>query len=713
MKCDVLDRGGAPGRAENLTMGALQISRVCGFPHGCGHGRWNALTKLACSRSNPPSGGGGLMRPLEIPQLKHNARLLTGVAASLLALFTAPAPAAGPLGAVVGPDGVSFRVWAPNATGVHLRGAFNNWDLSTPMTAEAGGTFSVLVPTARPGQAYKYFITNAAPTPPNATTAWRRDPESRLIEPFVAGDSNSVIHDPAAYTWSTPDTFSRPPLNRLVIYEMHIGSFNAPTGTPGTFAQAVARLDQIAALGVNAVQIMPVHENVGANRWGYDPLLMHAIEVEYGGPDGFKAFVDACHARGLAVILDVVYNHASLTQNDMWNFDLWSEGTGGGIWFFNDAANRDTPWGPRFDYRREEIRTFVLEGLRRFMTEYRVDGFRFDATGIMRIGSGGAVAGAAALLRDCTAMVKAEFPGRYMIAEDFQTDYLATVPAASGGLGFDSEWSDFAYDAVRLLTSTAAAPDMTEMIATLGERFSGDPFRKLIFVESHDTAATEDAPSQTFPYRGAYLPARINRTDAATNVDTCKRSMLGSVLTLTAPGVPMLFMGQEAYATSTFAYPNPPALNWTALLTANGGIQTLHKDLIALRLNRAGNTGGLLGGNVNVYHRNTPVGVMAYLRTSTGGAGDETVVLMNCSGTAFGLGYQLGVPRAGVWKVRFNSDWTTYNTQFTTTPGAQVALTTQAGARDGWPQFVAIPALPARSAMILSQDPTVVGWTVK
>jgi len=590
---------------------------------------------------------------------------------------------------------------------------FNNWDLSTPMAAETGGTFFVLVPNARAGQAYKYFVTNTSPTPPNATTAWRRDPESRLIDPYIPQDSNSVIHDPAAYQWATPDSFSRPPLNRLVIYEMHIGSFNAPTGTPGTFSQAIGRLDHIAALGVTAVQIMPVHENVGANRWGYDPLLLHAIEVEYGGPDGFKAFVDACHARGLAVILDVVYNHASLTQNDMWNFDLWSQDTGGGIWFFNDAANRDTPWGPRFDYRREEVRTFILDGLRRFLREYRVDGFRFDATGIMRVGSAGAVPGAAALLRDCTSMVTEEFPGRYMIAEDFQTDYLATTPADSGGLSFDTEWSDFAYDAVRLLSSTAAAPDMTEMTATLGGRFSGDPFKRVIFVESHDTAATEDPPWQTFPYRGAYLPARMNRVDAATKVDTCKRAMLGSVLTLTAPGVPMLFMGQEVYATGTFAFPNPPALNWTGLLTANAGIHTLHKDLISLRLNRGGATGGLLGGDVNVYHRNSGAGVMAYLRTAAGGPGDETIVLLNFSASTFGFGYQLGVPRAGVWHVRFNSDLTTYNAQFTTAPGSETSITTVNTPRDGMPQYLTIPALAARSALVLSQDPVADGWAVR
>jgi len=632
-----------------------------------------------------------------------------------LAAHAAAAPPATEMGAVpLAGGGVSFRVWAPHATAVHVRGAFNNWGLANPLVSEgASGVWSGVVANAAAGNAYKFFVTNAAPTPPNGTTAWRRDPYSRLIDPFSADDSNSVVYNPDAFAWTTPDTFAAPALNRLIVYEMHVGSFNAPSGTPATFAQAIARLDHVAALGANAVEVLPVHENPGANGWGYGPTLLKAIEIEYGGPNGFKAFVDACHARGLAVIVDVVYNHAWNFQNDMWEFDLWREQDGGGIWFFNDAEDRDTPWGPRFDYTRPEVQAFVLDGLRTYLDEFRVDGFRFDATGVMRFGDGGDVPGAADMLRACTQMVRAEFPGRILIAEDFQNDHLASLPVASGGLGFDAEWCDFAHDAVRVLADADGTLDLGEMAATLEEEFNGDSFKRVVYVESHDTAATEEPPFQTFPHRGAYLPTRIDQTTSDTNVATCKKAMLGSVLTFAAPGIPMVFMGQEAYETGTFAFPSPPALDWAGLLAARSGIVQLHRDLVALRLNDAGHTRGLLGRGVDVYHRNEGADVMAFVRSDAGGPGDDTVVVVNFSATNFTLGYLLGVPRAGTWRVRFDSDLTTYDARFGTAPGAMTSFVAEAVPRDGMPARVSIPRLAPHGALVISQDAAPSAWAIR
>lgn len=610
------------------------------------------------------------------------------------------------MGAIPVSGGVSFRVWAPHATGVNVRGAFNSWGMTNPLNSEgASGLWSGVVAGARAGDAYKFFITNSAPVAPNSTTAWRRDPYSRQLVPYIANDSNSVVYDTSAFDWGTAANVSVPSLNKLIIYEMHIGSFNAPAGTPATFSQAAARLDNVAALGVNAIEVMPLHENPTSNGWGYDPTLLDAIKHGYGGPDAFKAFVKACHQRGIIVLVDIVYNHAGSTANDMWDFDLWEQGTGGGIWFFNDANNRDTPWGPRYNYTAPQVQDLLLGNIRMCLDEFRVDGFRFDATGVMRKSSSGATPGAAALLQQITQTVHSEYPGKLCIAEDWDSDLLATAPPASGGLGFDTEWTGFFGMIARLLSAPDAARDLDDLTDFLTETYNGGAFTRVIYSESHDTAAPENPPYSVFPFQGAYLPARINQVDPETNAVTLKLSMIGGVLTLTAPGVPMLLMGQELYETGVFDFPSPPAMAWAALEAAHPGIPQLYHDLIALRLNSGGATGGLLGSNIQVFHQNTGAHVVAYWRYDKGGPGDDVVVLLNLSATDFSGGYILGVPETGVWKVRFNSDLTTYDSRFGSAPGTIGDLVAVGIARDGLPAQLKAPKLPPYSALILSQEP--------
>ncbi|MBI1292652.1 1,4-alpha-glucan branching protein [bacterium] len=618
------------------------------------------------------------------------------------------------MGAVPVQGGVSFRVWAPNATAVHVRGSFNSWGLTNPLSSEGdSGLWCTVVPAATAGDPYKFFVTNANSAIAGTTTVWRRDPYTRVVDQFAANDSNSVVYDGGAFDWGDAPTFVAPSRESMVLYEMHIGSFMAPDGAPGTFADATTGLDRLQALGINAVELLPLHENPGANNWGYDPTLLLAIENEYGGPDGFKAFVRACHERGIAVIVDVVVNHTTMNQNDLWNFDLWSEGDGGGIWFYNEATNRDTPWGPRYDYRRPEVQRLILDSLRMYLEEFRVDGFRFDATGVMRIGNGGAVPGAAEMLQQCTEILRAEYPGKLFIAEDFQLDELASKPVAAGGLGFDAEWNSFYANVARLLVTNDAGRSLAEATSGLTKTFNGDPFARVIYSESHDSAAPENPTGETFPYRGGYLPRRLNQVDPATNLTTRKLTMLGSVLTLTAPGIPMLFMGQETYATGTFSWPNPPAMDWDGLLAAHGGIEQLHRDLIGLRLNRGTSTRGLVGPNVAVYHVNNSAKVMAYRRFDAGGPGDDTLVVMNLSGTDFGLGYMIGAPRQGEWIVRFNSDLKSYDNAFSTTPGTLLSVATSATTTDGLPYRLNIPRLAPYSAMILSQQTPATGFVIE
>ena len=179
-----------------------------------------------------------------------------------------------------------------------------------------------------------------------------------------------------------------PDRDDLVIYELHVGTFSAKDDRRGTFDTARRRLGYLRELGVSAVQVMPPFEFAGDISWGYNPAHLFAIETSYGGPDAFKRFVRDAHAHGIAVIVDVVYNHVGPSDLDLWRFDGWSEGDGGGIYLYNDERAM-TPWGAtRPDYGRGEVRTFLRDSAMTWLEEFRCDGLRFDSTVNIRTVSG-------------------------------------------------------------------------------------------------------------------------------------------------------------------------------------------------------------------------------------------------------------------------------------------------------------------------------------
>jgi 1,4-alpha-glucan branching enzyme len=235
------------------------------------------------------------------------------------------------MGAWADSGDTTFRVWAPNATSVSVAGSFNAWSATAnPLAAEAGGTWSVDVPGDQRGETYKYVING---------TLWKNDPRATDVTNSV-GDS--IVTAPTSYAWST---FSMPGWHELVIYEMHIGTYNdTPGGNPGTWQSAISKLDHLQDMGINAVEVLPIAEFAGDFSWGYNPAHPFAPESIYGDPDDIKDFVDECHQRGIAVIVDVVYNHLGPSDLDMWRFDGSSTGPYGGIYFFQDWR-APTPWG--------------------------------------------------------------------------------------------------------------------------------------------------------------------------------------------------------------------------------------------------------------------------------------------------------------------------------------------------------------------------------
>jgi 1,4-alpha-glucan branching enzyme len=585
------------------------------------------------------------------------------------------------MGTMLFPGGVAFRVWAPFASSVCATGTFNHWSPSAhPFASEGNGYWSVEVPGAGIGDEYQFVIRNGT-----QSLLWHKNPYASEV---VNSSGNAIIHDPN-FDW-TGDTFVMPPWNELVIYEMHVGTFNdAPGSGPGTFDEIIPKLPYLRDLGINAIEIMPVLEFPTDYSWGYNPAQPFAVETALGGPQGLYRFVKAAHAQGIAVILDVVYNHFGPGDLDLWRFDGWSnDDHPGGIYFY-DTSRAHTDWGDtRPDYGRPEVRQYIRDNALFWLNKYRLDGLRFDSVSNMRSVAGRDLPDGWGLLQWIHNDIRASQPWKITVAEDLQNNEWITKDTASGGAGFGSQWDAGFVHPIRtaIIAADDASRDMGAVRDALSHRYNGDAVRRVIYTESHDEVANGHArvPEEIWPGNAGSWFAR-------------KRSTLGAALLFTAPGIPMLFQGQEFLEDQYFRDTVP--LDWSKLHTY-AGIQTLYRDLIRLRRNWFNQTRGLRGQHLNVHHVNNMDKVIAYHRWDNGGPGDDVMVVANCANRSYGS-YTLGFPRAGRWRVRLNSDWQGYSADF----GNQLGYDTVAGPgpMDAMP-FQANVGLGPYSVLILSQD---------
>lgn len=586
------------------------------------------------------------------------------------------------MGSMLLPQGVAFRVWAPNAQGVAVIGSFNQWDGTRhPMEAEANGYWYTTVAEAQAGDSYRFLLST-----PQGELA-RIDPYAREVTNSVG---NAVVHDPS-FDWQDDD-FHLAPWNELVIYELHVGTFNDQENNtqPGQFASISARLDHLKKLGINAIQVMPIGEFAGDRSWGYNPAHIFSVETAYGGPIAFKRFVKRAHQAGIAVILDVVYNHLGPSDLDLWQFDGWSENEGGGIYFYNDDR-AITPWGnTRPDYGRSEVLQYILDNAYMWLDEYHVDGLRFDGTVYIRTPNGpGSVdlPDGWKLLQEVNSLVAQHFPGRITIAEDLQNNKWLTKDVGAGGAGFGSQWdANFVHPIRQAVT---APTDEQRSIAAIRDaiqyRYNDDAFERVIYSESHDAVANGSAR----------VPEEINPDDPK-GWYARKRSTLAAAMVFTAPGIPMLFQGQEFLEGGWFRDTVP--VDWDQR-DEFSGIVRLYRDLIRLRLNHDGFTRGLCGQFTQVYHLNEERKMMAFQRWAQGGPGDDVVVVANFLHEPQHH-YVIGFPTGGTWRLRFNSDWQGYNDDFANHPSTDID--TDTGDRDGLPWRGAVSIGPY-SVLIFSQ----------
>lgn len=466
----------------------------------------------------------------------------------------------------------SIRVWAPSASRVDI--------LVTPlegqhepttavrrhaMTAEDGGWWS----WPRPDQGaldYSFSVNGGDPRP---------DPRSAWLPHGVHGASRT--YDAAAYAWSDaswPGTRDGRGVLGGVVYEMHVGTF-----TPeGTFDAAIGHLGHLVDLGVDVVEVMPVAAFGGTHGWGYDGVAPYAVQQAYGGPAAFQRFVDACHARGLGVCLDVVYNHLGPTGNYLAEFGP----------YFTDTHT--TPWGPAVNLDADgshEVRRWVIDNALRWFRDFHVDALRLDAVHELRDESEPHVL---AQLSDETASLAMEL-GRPLdlIAESDLNDAVMVTPTGEGGRGMTAQWDDDIHHALHVALTGETQGYYADFAGGTEAWPEGGPIS--VLAKTLSEAFLHDGRMSTF--RGSVWGARVDREarsghqflaylqthdqvgnratgDRISDQVSPGRQAVGAALYLLSPFTAMVFMGEEWRASTPFAFFTSFEEDWLAEAVRSG-----------------------------------------------------------------------------------------------------------------------------------------------
>ena len=435
------------------------------------------------------------------------------------------------LGASLLANGVTFRVWAPRCRSVDVVVDGRAIEALAP---REGGLFDVTLEGLAEGARYKYRLD---------ATRYRPDPASRFQPEGVHGPS--VVVDPNRFVW-TDQEFAGHALGELAFYEIHVGTFTPP----GTFEAIIPHLARLVELGVTAVELMPIAEFPGSRNWGYDGVHLWAPQSTYGGPRGLRRFVDACHARGLSVFLDVVYNHVGPEGNYLAEY---------GPYF---ADRTQTAWGPAINYDgtgSDGVRRHVIENGRMWVSEFNIDGFRLDALHAIHDTSpvhvltefADAVRGEAARL------------GRrvHVIAESHDNDRRIVLPSSAGGLGLDAVWSDDFHHALhRQLTGETShyyvdfgSEQHLDRAVAEGFAYQGEPSE--YFGRPRGTPSADLA--------GEHFVICLQNHDQVGNRPQGDRIgtlvpfeavKLAAGLMFVTPAIPLLFMGEEYGETARFQF---------------------------------------------------------------------------------------------------------------------------------------------------------------
>jgi 1,4-alpha-glucan branching enzyme len=647
-----------------------------------------------------------------------------------------------PMGANLVGGGATFRAWAPAAQAVYVNGRFRgrdhfarDMDPALLLTKDTRGFWAGFLPGVMEGDRYKFYVVG------KGAKGFKRDPCARELttpEDFPGSlefpGCDCVVRDPGKYKPRSRG-FRPPAFNDFVIYQLHVGTFFGPQRDKGTakFLDVLEKIDHLVRLGVNAVEPLPVDEAGSDPTIGYDGRDFFSPEMLYGVPVAalepylakvnalfaskgvpgvtrdelagsmaqLKVMVDLLHLHGIAVIFDVVYNHAGPFFGDddcIYFFDLLAKpGTSNN----NDSqyfTDQEIAGGLSFAYWKEEVRRFLIDNARFFLDEYGVDGFRYDLVSAIE-NHGGEM-----FCHDLTNTVRSRRPRNLQIAEYWNTDRRKAVTSPNNGLGFDAAWEDTLRGVLWNTVSAAAngafaAMDLESLAGALAFRPHDFPhFWKVVqMLEDHDEVQKGRNPR---------IASRADPSDSRSWFGRSRTRVANGIL-LTAPGIPMLFMGQEFLENRQWS-PNPPVdgdvlIFWDGLEPIKGQKVMQHfyrfmQELLATRRRHP----ALRGETCNVFVHRSRDRVLAYHRWLEG-IGRDVVVVASFNETSFDdPNYQLGFPQPGRWLEVLNSD--VYDDLGRRTPfsnGGSIVAGGPPMDGFGWSAGVVIPA---NSMLVFARD---------
>jgi 1,4-alpha-glucan branching enzyme len=509
----------------------------------------------------------------------------------------------------------------------------------------------------------------------------------------------------SAEFWSTEYANKRPPtrLESLIIYELHVGSLGYPATTAGTFTDAMSFVDGLVELGINAVELLPVLEFDGDLQWGYGTSLFYCLQTSAGGANQLKHFVRACHQRGIAVILDVVYNHFATSDNERseWGYDsdpnvspqhntwYWYSGQpadyGGNIsgGYLNNGSSGYTP---RFS--EENVRQMFTSSAAALLDDFHIDGLRVDLTDAIHqnnsLKANGASVGSANLygikfLRELARTVKTVNPSAFLIAEDHTAWSAMTQSQNQGGIGFDAVWyADFYHHLIgdgnygteyaRLLNTAGFGTNIPLNMDYFTGALLATRYQKITYHENHDEAGNDANTERTIVTAVNQAPLVGDTRRSAED-----RSRFAFGMSALSAGTPMFLMGEEVGAAHYFRY-NDFQFNKEDLIGARTGngqyLYRFYRDLNRFVTAQP----AARSTDIDVIYRHNDNRVVAFTRTADG---QQLLVLASLNDAAFDQGYVVQTDparlQAGRWQEIFNSDATVYGGNNVGNAGAAVA----------------------------------------
>jgi len=499
----------------------------------------------------------------------------------------------------ISPSSVRFRVWAPH--GERVRIEFEKGS-SAVLCRESNAPhfWSADVSRLQVGDRYRIVLSS------NWNDCYqtegleliRRDPYAREVD----FDSTWCILTAPCFNWME---FSPPPYNKLIIYELHLGSFPPRIDGKSAFELTTKRISHIKDLGFNCIQLMPVTEFGGI--WGYNPRQLLAVHGKWGSSHQFKQLINQAHKLGLAVVIDIVLNHGSAKLNSLWNWDGYGPNNCGGIYFEGES---DTPWGRRFAFHKWEVKEYLKAACRMWIEEYHIDGLRFDSVHNMPWN----------LLQEMTYEIKHYYPGKILIAE-----ITPENPAVVTNAGFDACWIHSAhFDSLKVIKGHDGGNNPQTRLSLLKSMIDihrGFP-RSCSAVNSmlgsHDQCGDRHGGHQD----GGSHRYFISRLGGRNNWHGRARVRMWYALQAMSRGLPMIFMGTETLQDDWWHVDVSHRFNWRLIEekdTFTEQMMNCVRDVNKLRLS----SHALTSENIRFVHEDTQNTVLGWVRWSEAeGAGN-------------------------------------------------------------------------------------------